>query len=62
MTVKYKIPAKHLQTGEITHYKGNGSKPFENTVYGPKIFTVQKILDVGMQAAVGGYQNTITKG
>lgn len=29
MYIEYKIPAKHPQTGEITHYKGNGAQPFK---------------------------------
>ncbi|MEX5485944.1 CdiA family toxin C-terminal domain-containing protein [Proteus mirabilis] len=49
MYIEYKIPAKHPQTGEITHYKGNGAQPFKKTIYDPKIFSDQKILELGQK-------------
>ncbi|WP_445374988.1 CdiA family toxin C-terminal domain-containing protein [Photorhabdus tasmaniensis] len=60
--IEYKIPAKHPQTGEITHFKGNGSKPFEKTIYDPKIFTDKKMLELGQQAATSGYKQAIARG
>lgn len=61
MYIEYKIPAKHPQTGEITHYKGNGAQPFKKTIYDPKIFSDQKILELGQKAAANGYKNALDK-
>ncbi|MEQ5177737.1 DUF637 domain-containing protein [Proteus genomosp. 6] len=59
--IEYKIPAKHPQTGEITHYKGNGAQPFKKTIYDPKVFSDQKILELGQKAAANGYKNALDK-
>ncbi|WMY92738.1 CdiA family toxin C-terminal domain-containing protein [Snodgrassella communis] len=57
--IEYQIPAKD-RTGNFTgDYKGNGSRPFEKTVYDPKIFTDQKILDLGQKAAIKGYTDAM---
>ncbi|EOG1984622.1 EndoU domain-containing protein [Proteus mirabilis] len=61
MYIEYKRPAKHPKTGEITHYKGNGAQPFKKTIYDPKIFSDQKILELGQKAAVNGYKNALDK-
>lgn len=61
MYIEYKIPAEHPQTGEITHYKGNGAQPFKKTIYDPKIFSDQKILELGQKAAANGYKNALDK-
>ncbi|MEY1272492.1 CdiA family toxin C-terminal domain-containing protein [Proteus mirabilis] len=61
MYIEYKIPAKHPQTGEITHYKGNGAQPFKKTIYDPKIFSDQKIVELGQKAAANGYKNALDK-
>ncbi|AWH89378.1 hemagglutinin repeat-containing protein [Limnobaculum parvum] len=58
-TIEYRIPAKHPQTGEITHYKGDGSEPFKKTIYDPKIFTDQKMLTLGKQAAAKAYKDAM---
>ncbi|EPM0392535.1 CdiA family toxin C-terminal domain-containing protein [Proteus mirabilis] len=61
MYIEYKIPAKHPQTGEIAHYKGNGAQPFKKAIYDPKIFSDQKILELGQKAAANEYKNALDK-
>ncbi|WP_353620006.1 hemagglutinin repeat-containing protein [Acinetobacter sp. 256-1] len=58
--IEYRIPAKHPQTGEVTHYKGDGKDPFTKTVYDPKIYTDAKMLDLGKQAAAKGYKDAMS--
>ncbi|WP_244974790.1 CdiA family toxin C-terminal domain-containing protein, partial [Providencia huaxiensis] len=60
--IEYKIPTKDA-AGKLTgNYKGNGAEPFKKTVYDPKVYTDQKILDLGQQAAANGYKDAIVKG
>lgn len=54
--VEYKVPAKDASGNFTGSYKGNGSKPFEKTIYDPKVFTDQKMLELGQQAAANGYK------
>ncbi|WP_207627458.1 CdiA family toxin C-terminal domain-containing protein, partial [Photorhabdus tasmaniensis] len=56
--IKYQIPAKD-RAGNIIGYK---SKPETKTIYDPKIFTDQKILELGQQAAASGYKQAMSKG
>ncbi len=54
--VKYQIPTKD-RSGNLTgEYKAT---PETKTVYDPNIFTDQKILDLGQQAAVKGYKDAM---
>uniref|UniRef100_UPI00234BCA9F CdiA family toxin C-terminal domain-containing protein n=1 Tax=Providencia sp. PROV141 TaxID=2949851 RepID=UPI00234BCA9F len=46
----------------LRQYKGNGAEPFKKTVYDPKVYSDQKILDLGQQAAANGYRDAIVKG
>ncbi|MBH4112345.1 DUF637 domain-containing protein, partial [Pseudomonas aeruginosa] len=57
-TVRYQIPA-YDRAGNIVGFK---DKIFPKTVYDPKIFTDQGILDLGQQAAAGGYKDALSKG
>ncbi|AWH89386.1 VENN motif pre-toxin domain-containing protein [Limnobaculum parvum] len=57
--VKYQVPAKHPQTGEITGYK---AKVETKTIYDPNIYSDQTILELGKQAAASGYKNARSKG
>ncbi|EQC1057270.1 TPA: DUF637 domain-containing protein [Providencia rettgeri] len=60
--IEYKIPTKDA-AGKLTgNYKGNGAEPFKKTVYDPKVYSDQKILDLGQQAAANGYKDAIVKG
>lgn len=45
MYIEYKIPAKPPQTGEITHYKGNGAQPFKKQFMIPRFFLTKKYLN-----------------
>ncbi|WP_430447530.1 MAG: CdiA family toxin C-terminal domain-containing protein [Pseudomonas piscis] len=54
--VEYRIPSKDASGNFTGSYKGNGSKPFEKTIYDPKIFTDQKMLELGQEAAANGYK------
>ncbi|SXD25292.1 filamentous hemagglutinin family outer membrane protein [Klebsiella quasipneumoniae] len=56
--VQYKIPA-YDRAGNITGYK---DKIFTKTIYDPKIFTDQKMLELGQQAASSGYKAAIASG
>ncbi|WP_181949596.1 CdiA family toxin C-terminal domain-containing protein, partial [Yersinia aleksiciae] len=56
--VKYQVPA-YDRAGNIVGYK---STEYPKTIYSPKIFSDQKILDLGQQAASNGYNNAISKG
>lgn len=60
--IKYQIPTKDSAGNFTGNYKGNGSKPFEKTIYDPKIFTDQKMLELGQQAASNGYKQAKTWG
>ncbi|MCT9978149.1 VENN motif pre-toxin domain-containing protein [Acinetobacter sp. I-MWF] len=60
--IEYKIPTKDAAGNFTGNYKGNGAKPFEKTVYDPKIFTDKKILELGQKAAANGYKQAIAKG
>ncbi|WP_145932024.1 DUF637 domain-containing protein [Yersinia bercovieri] len=51
--VKYQIPAKD-RTGNTVGYK---AEIFEKTIYDPKIFSDEKMLILGQQAAANGYQS-----
>lgn len=42
--VQYEIPTKDAAGNTTGNYKGNGTKPFEKTIYDPKIFTDEKML------------------
>ncbi|UJD91667.1 hypothetical protein FS594_10730 [Rahnella aquatilis] len=56
--VQYQIPALD-RAGNVTGYK---DKVFTKTIYDPKVFTDQKILDLGQQAASSGYNAAIASG
>ncbi|MBS0057800.1 CdiA family toxin C-terminal domain-containing protein, partial [Yersinia sp. Marseille-Q3913] len=56
--VKYQIPA-YDRAGNIIGYK---SAEYPKTIYDPKIFSDQKILDLGQQASSYGYKDAISKG
>jgi filamentous hemagglutinin len=56
-TVRYQIPS-YDRAGNVIGFKG---KVFLKTVYDPKVFTDQKILDLGQQAAAGGYKDALSK-
>uniref|UniRef100_UPI003075B372 VENN motif pre-toxin domain-containing protein n=1 Tax=Proteus faecis TaxID=2050967 RepID=UPI003075B372 len=60
--VQYEIPTKDAAGNTTGNYKGNGSKPFEKTIYDPKIFTDEKMLQLGQEAAASGYSNAIKNG
>ncbi|EJO2057772.1 contact-dependent inhibition toxin CdiA [Escherichia coli] len=60
--VQYEIPTKDAAGNTTGNYKGNGAKPFEKTIYDPKIFTDEKILQLGQEAAAIGYSNAIKNG
>lgn len=57
-TVRYQIP-KFDGVGNVVGFK---DKVFPKTVYDPKIFTDQKILDLGQQAAASGCKEALSKG
>lgn len=54
----YQIP-DYDRAGNVVGYK---AKEFTKTVYDPKIFSDQKILDLGQQAAASGYKDALSKG
>lgn len=54
-TVRYQIPA-YDRAGNVDGFK---NKVFTKTVYDPKVFTDQKMLDLGQQAAASGYKNAL---
>ncbi|MFP1741061.1 CdiA family toxin C-terminal domain-containing protein [Lonsdalea quercina] len=56
--VKYQIPAKD-RAGNIVGYK---NEVLEKTIYDPKIFSDEKILQLGQQAAASGYKDAVTSG
>ena len=56
--ISYQIPA-YDRAGNIVGYK---AKVFTKTVYDPKVFSDQKILDLGQQAASSGYKSAIASG
>ncbi|HFO6474962.1 TPA: contact-dependent inhibition toxin CdiA [Escherichia coli] len=60
--VQYEIPTKDAAGNTTGNYKGNGAKPFEKTIYDPKIFTDEKMLQLGQEAAAIGYSNAIKNG
>lgn len=57
-TIEYQIPA-YDRAGNVAGYK---DKSFTKTVYDPKIFSDQKIFDLGQQAAATGYKDALSKG
>ena len=56
--IEYQMPAKN-SAGNIVGYK---KEIFEKTVYDPKIFTDEKMLDLGQQAAAKGYSAAVASG
>ena len=56
--IKYQIPAKD-RAGNIVGYK---NEVLEKTIYDPKIFSDEKILQLGQQAAAMGYKEAISSG
>ncbi|WP_260232712.1 MULTISPECIES: CdiA family toxin C-terminal domain-containing protein [unclassified Enterobacter] len=56
--VQYRIPS-YDRAGNVTGYKDT---IFTKKIYDPKIFTDQKILDLGQQAASSGYKAAIAAG
>lgn len=58
--VVYQLPKKD-RAGNIIHGEFK-EKPFVKTVYDPKVFSDQKILDLGQQAASSGYKDAISHG
>ncbi|WP_238340409.1 hemagglutinin repeat-containing protein [Pseudomonas sp. SWRI92] len=56
--IEYQIPA-YDRAGNVIGYK---AKEFTKTVYDPKVFSDQKILDLGQQAAASGYRGALSKG
>ncbi|AWH87794.1 CdiA family toxin C-terminal domain-containing protein [Limnobaculum parvum] len=56
--VSYQIPA-YDRAGNIVGYK---EKPLTKTIYDPKVFSDQKILDLGQQAAAKGYKSAMASG
>ncbi|WP_180269419.1 VENN motif pre-toxin domain-containing protein, partial [Erwinia amylovora] len=56
--IKYQIPAKD-RAGNIVGYK---NEVLEKTIYDPKIFSDEKILQLGQQAAASGYKDAIASG
>lgn len=57
-TIRYQIPA-YDRAGNIVGFK---DKVFPKTVYDPKMFSDQKIIDLGQQAAASGYVDALSKG
>ncbi|RMH87772.1 hypothetical protein EA797_19960 [Stutzerimonas zhaodongensis] len=57
-TIRYQIPA-YDRAGNLDGFK---NKVFAKTVYDPKVFTDQKMLDLGQQAAASGYKDALSKG
>jgi hypothetical protein len=56
--VKYQVPAKD-RAGNVIGYK---REVLENTIYDPKVFSDEKILKLGQQAAASGYKDAIASG
>jgi filamentous hemagglutinin len=56
--VKYQVPAKD-RAGNVIGYK---KEVLENTIYDPKVFSDEKILKLGQQAAASGYKDAIASG
>ncbi|EZI34325.1 VENN motif pre-toxin domain-containing protein [Pantoea agglomerans] len=59
--IEYQIPAKDRE-GNIIGLKNNGAEPFKKTIYDPNIFTDEKMLQLGQEAAAKGYKVAIAKG
>lgn len=59
--IEYQIPAKDRE-GNIIGLKNNGAEPFKKTIYDPAIFTDEKMLQLGQDAAARGYKDAIAKG
>ncbi len=55
-TIRYQIPA-YDRANNVVGFKNN---VFTKTVYDPKVFTDQKMLDLGQQAAASGYKNALS--
>lgn len=56
--VKYQVPAKD-RAGNVVGYK---KEVLEKTIYDPKVFSDEKILKLGQQAAASGYKDAIASG
>ncbi|MBV5097629.1 DUF6862 domain-containing protein, partial [Tenebrionicola larvae] len=56
--VIYQIPS-YDRAGNIIGYK---AAELPKTIYDPKVFTDEKMLQLGQQAAASGYKNAISKG
>ena len=56
--IKYQIPAKD-RAGNTVGYK---AEILEKTIYDPKVFSGQKMLMLGQQAAANGYQSARNSG
>ncbi|WP_324723288.1 CdiA family toxin C-terminal domain-containing protein [Lelliottia sp. JS-SCA-14] len=56
--VKYQVPAKD-RAGNIIGYKND---VLEKIIYDPKVYSDEKILSWGQQAAASGYQDAIKSG
>ncbi|MGH1474746.1 contact-dependent inhibition toxin CdiA [Yersinia proxima] len=56
--ISYQIPA-YNRAGNVVGYK---AKVFTKTVYDPKVFSDQKMLELGQQAASNGYKSAIASG
>ncbi|EMJ6224688.1 VENN motif pre-toxin domain-containing protein, partial [Proteus mirabilis] len=58
--VVYQVPKKNREGNIIPgEFK---DKPYVKTVYDPKVFPDQKMLDLGQQAASNGYKDAISQG
>lgn len=57
-TVRYQIPP-YDRAGNVVGFKNN---VFTKTVYDPKIYTDQKMLDLGQRAAASAYKDALSKG
>lgn len=58
--VVYQVPKKNREGNIIPgEFK---DKPYVKTVYDPKVFSDQKMLDLGQQAASNGYKDAISQG
>ncbi|EYU13924.1 CdiA family toxin C-terminal domain-containing protein, partial [Photorhabdus aegyptia] len=59
--ISYQLPKKD-RTGKIIEGEYKGGKPLTKTVYDPKVFSDQKMLELGQQAASSGYKQAISQG
>ncbi|WP_207627290.1 CdiA family toxin C-terminal domain-containing protein [Photorhabdus tasmaniensis] len=56
--IEYQIPSKD-RAGNVTGHK---AQVLTKTVYDPKVFSDQKMLELGQQAASKGYEKAISQG